>query len=137
MEPREAESARRFSERYRLGVTDAQAELDRLVFGSDHGSTGWTTVAQAGELARRLGLRPGDRLLDIGTGRGWPGAYLAETTGCDVVLSDRPVEGLVHATARVDRDGVRSRSSAVAAVAEALPFRHRSFDAVVHTDVLC
>ena len=34
------------------------------------------------------------RLLDLGAGRGWPGLYLAVRTGCQVVLSDVPLEGL-------------------------------------------
>jgi cyclopropane fatty-acyl-phospholipid synthase-like methyltransferase len=64
-------------------------------------------MAQADELARALGLSPADRLLDIGTGRGWPGLYLADRTGV------------------------------VVAAASGLPFRAGTFDAVLHCDVLC
>jgi hypothetical protein len=57
--------------------------------------------AQADTLASGLGLSAGDRLLDLGTGRGWPGLYLAARTGCRVVLADLPLDGLrvaaVHA----------------------------------------
>jgi hypothetical protein len=42
---------------YRAGSTDAQLRLERLVFGSDYGADGWTTIEQADELARRLELR--------------------------------------------------------------------------------
>lgn len=122
---------------YRAGSTDAQLRLERLVFGSDYGADGWTTIEQADELARRLQLRAGQRLLDIGTGRGWPGLYLVLTTGCDAVLTDQPIEGLQHAVTRAHRDGIAERTVAVAASARALPFRPESFDAIVHTDVLC
>jgi cyclopropane fatty-acyl-phospholipid synthase-like methyltransferase len=122
---------------YRAGRTAAQACFERLVFGTDYGADGWTTVDQADELARRLDLRTGHGLLDIGTGRGWPGLYLALRTGCQAVLTDQPVEGLKHAVARAQRDRIAERTSVVAATAKALPFRPESFDAVVHTDVLC
>lgn len=133
----EAEIDQRFRERYRVGGTEAQVRFERAVFGSDFGANGWTTPAQADELGRHLELGPGDRLLDIGTGRGWPGLYLAMSTGCAVVLSDKPVEGLAHGLRRAQRERVGDRCVAVAATATALPFRGDSFDAVVHTDVLC
>lgn len=133
----EEEVAQRFRDRYGGEVTDAQVRFERAVFGSDFGANGWTTPGQADELARKLELSPGDRLLDLGTGRGWPGLYLAVTTGAEVVLVDRPVAGLRHAVERARREGVEDRAVAVAASAIRLSFLPGSFDAVVHTDLLC
>jgi ubiquinone/menaquinone biosynthesis C-methylase UbiE len=73
----------------------------------------------------------------LGTGRGWPGLYLAATTGCQVVLTDLPLEGLRVAANRAAREGLAARTGVVAAAASALPFQAGSFDAVIHTDVLC
>ena len=84
-----------------------------------------------------LGLEPGVRLLDLGAGRGWPGLYLAVRSGCDVVLSDVPFEGLRLALARAADERADGQVAAVASSARALPFRAGTFDAVVHTDVLC
>jgi cyclopropane fatty-acyl-phospholipid synthase-like methyltransferase len=47
-------------------------------------------MAQADTLAGELRLSAGDRLLDLGSGRGWPGLYLAASSGCQVVPSDLP-----------------------------------------------
>jgi hypothetical protein len=69
------------------------AEIERLVIGADYGADGYTTLAQADELARRLALRPGARLLELGSGSGWPGLHLAKTSGCAVVLTDLPGPG--------------------------------------------
>jgi cyclopropane fatty-acyl-phospholipid synthase-like methyltransferase len=88
-------------------------------------------------MARKLGLREGHRLLDVGSGRGWPGLYLAKASGCTVVLTDIPEEGLRTAQQRAADEGIAGRSSAVLASARQLPFGAESFDAIVHTDVLC
>ena len=133
----EVDAASAFRERYGRPVSDATRTLERLVIGGDFGASGYTTAAQADLLGERLGLRAGHRLLDVGSGRGWPGLYLAETTGCSVVLTDIPEEGLRIALGRATSDGLAERSAAVAASARRLPFQAESFDAVVHTDVLC
>jgi cyclopropane fatty-acyl-phospholipid synthase-like methyltransferase len=77
------------------------------------------------------------RLLDTGTGQGWPGLYLAASTGCDVVLSDLPVDGLRTALDRATAEGLAARVHAVASSAAQLPLRPGSVDAVVSSDVLC
>jgi SAM-dependent methyltransferase len=69
--------------------------------------------------------RPGGLLLDVGSGAGWPGIYMAAVTGARVVLSDIPWEGLRVATRRLTGDGVAGH--VVAASAGALPFRDESF----------
>jgi cyclopropane fatty-acyl-phospholipid synthase-like methyltransferase len=94
-------------------------------------------MAQADTLAHELRLSAADRLLDLGSGRGWPGLYLAARTGCQVVLTDLPLEGLRVAAARAASEGIAARTGVVAAVASGLPFRAGSFDVVIHTDVLC
>lgn len=132
----EGEATRRFGERYRVEASIA-VDLERAVLGSDYGANGYTTVAQADTLAAVLALREGHRLLDIGAGCGWPGLYLAKTAGCDVVVTDLPMEGLRRARRRSRDDCLTPRSGAVLASARRLPFRAESFDAIVHTDVLC
>jgi SAM-dependent methyltransferase len=126
-----------FDQRYGAALPPVARQIEQRVIGGDWGANGFTTMAQADTLARELGLSAADRLLDLGTGRGWPGLYLAARTGCRVVLTDLPLEGLRVAASRATSEGLAARAGVVAAAASALPFRACSFDAVIHTDVLC
>ena len=133
----EREANTRFSQRYGEERGDVVRAIELAVIGGDWGANGYTTIAQADQLATMLKLDTGSLLLDIGAGRGWPGLYLAATTGCSVVMTDVPVEGLASARERGQRDGLDDRTWPVNASARDLPFPGETFDAVVHTDVLC
>jgi ubiquinone/menaquinone biosynthesis C-methylase UbiE len=112
-------------------------ELERSVLGCDYGGTSWTTRDEAGEVADWLALRPGVRLLEVGAGAGWPGLYFTQRTGCDVVLTDVPMTALRVALERAVQDGTEERCAFTVADGASLPFRHASFDALSHSDVLC
>jgi 2-polyprenyl-3-methyl-5-hydroxy-6-metoxy-1,4-benzoquinol methylase len=133
----EAQARALFQERYRNTPSLLARKIEQRVIGGDWGANGFTTMTQADTLARQLHLSAGDRLLDLGSGRGWPGLYLAARTGCRVVLADLPLEGLRVATNRAASEGLASRTGVVAAAASGLPFRTGGFDVVIHTDVLC
>ena len=127
----------RFAERYSVSGTsaDLQAELDAL--GSDYEANGYTTRAQADDLGRALALESGHVLLDLGSGCGWPGLYLAARHGCAVVSVDPVVEGCRTTRNRAWRDGLRDRSLTLRAGADSIPLRSGRVDAIVHGDLLC
>jgi SAM-dependent methyltransferase len=133
----EAQARALFQDRYRNAPSLLVRQIEQRVIGGDWGANGYTTLAQADTLADKLGLTAADRLLDLGSGRGWPGLYLAARTGCAVVLADLPLEGLRVAANRAASEGLAARAGVVAAAASGLPFRAGSFDVVIHTDVLC
>lgn len=122
-----------FRQRYRIVTDPAFVRAERKVIGGDYGASSYTTMAQADRLASCLDLGPASLLLDIGSGSGWPGNYLAATTGCTAVLSDPTIEGMSVAAGRQRRDGLRA--AAVVADGFALPFRDETFDAVTSSDV--
>ena len=124
-----------FDRHYRLVGHPALMRAESRVIGADYGATSYTTKAQADGLARSLDLQPNSMLLDVGSGAGWPGIYLAAATGCRVVLSDVPLDGLRAASNRIGED--RISGDIVAAEGGGLPFHDRVFDAVTSSDVLC
>ena len=81
-------------------------QIERRVCGCDYGGTSWTTRQEALQAGELLALGPGTRLLEVGAGSGWPGLYLAGTTGCDVALVDLPLEGLRITAERAAADGL-------------------------------
>lgn len=133
----ECEALDRYASVYAGERDDVAVAVERAVIGSDWGANGYLTRAQADELGALLRLGPGSSLLDVGAGRGWPGLYLARTTGCSVILTDLPVEGLRLAMARAADERMAQRVTAVIASAAQLPLRPGSVDAVVQSDVLC
>ena len=128
-----AEFAGRYQTRASLGMVD---EVEREVIGEVWAANGFTTVAEADELRRRLDLRAESRLIDVGSGCGWPGLYLARESGCEVLITDMPTAGLEVAFRRARAEGLKSLG-VVATSARHFPFVEGSFDALVHTDVIC
>ena len=133
----EREARAHFSERYAVPSSLTLGDIERRVLGEAWGVNGYTTVAQADALATAVRLSAGDRLLDVGTGRGYPALYLAAKFGGSVVGTDLPHEPLAAAARRATREEVAHRAAFVAAAGAAQPFRAESFDAIVLTDVLC
>ncbi len=85
------------------------------------------------DLAGDLDLRPGMRVLDLGSGLGATSVFLAREYGVQVVAADLWVDP--SEAARVfDREGVGDRVLAMRVDAHALPFGRQSFDAVVSVD---
>lgn len=137
-EPEEVDDGfERFRERYERPHADVLDVIERAVIGAVYGANGYTTIDQVELIADRLELDPGNLLLDVGTGCGWPGLHLAAITGCRVVATDVPFSGLARAMRRAEADGIRERVDVVGATGQQPPFRDHAFDSICSTDVLC
>jgi len=127
-------TTRSFEEKYVRFRTEVGTAFRDETGGST--PNGWTTVEQAQWMASVLGLAEGDRLLDLGAGRGWPGGLIAKHTGADLVSIDVPLEALRQGGERL-RDELGHQVVQVCADGRALPLGDDHFSAVCHADVLC
>lgn len=84
-------------------------------------------------LAGDLDLRPGMRVLDLGSGRGATSVFLSREYGVQVVAADLWIAPNESAAVFAEA-GVGDRVQAVRAEAHALPFEEESFDAIVSID---
>src|SRR5829696_8464635 len=88
---------------------------------------------QLEEILPALRLRPGMRVLDLGSGKGATSVFLAREFGVRVVAADWWISA-DQAAAVLTEAGVGDRVEAVQAEAHALPFEEQSFDAIVSID---
>ncbi|MET9897823.1 methyltransferase domain-containing protein [Streptomyces sp. NPDC006446] len=124
----------------RPAALDALVRPDRYPRSSAY-DPGWLLGLDMGpnplwlleDLARDLDLRPGMRVLDLGSGKGATSVFLAREYGVRVVAADwwvapEEVEPVLAAA------GVAGEVTAVRAEAHQLPFDEESFDAIVSVD---
>ena len=124
----------------RPAALDALVRPDRYPRSSAY-DPGWLLGLDMGpnplwlleDLARDLDLRPGMRVLDLGSGKGATSVFLAREYGVRVVAADwwvapEEVDPVLAAA------GVAGEVTAVRAEAHQLPFDEGSFDAIVSVD---
>lgn len=110
----------------------AGKDVDRLTATDlsmvDEFHLGWRDATVV--FAQDLGLKPGLRVLDVGSGIGGPARYFAETHGCRVTGVDLTPEFVQVAGALTRRCGLADRVDFQQANAAGLAFGDASFDAV-------
>ncbi len=80
--------------------------------------------------AERVGVTPGLRVLDAGSGIGGPARYLAQTFGCRVEGVDLAPDYVALATMLTERAGLADRVTFREGDLTALPFADAAFDLV-------
>jgi ubiquinone/menaquinone biosynthesis C-methylase UbiE len=105
---------------YQAAVTDEAALLNRVGGIVDAMGPGRKSVAElagldqfhvgglmaTADFARRIGVEPGSRVLDAGSGLGGPARYLAETFGCEVLGVDLTPSYVAMANLLTERAGL-------------------------------
>jgi SAM-dependent methyltransferase len=87
----------------------------------------------AEDIAPKLDLKPGQRILDLGCGRAATSIFLAREFGVEVVAADLWIDAKENRQ-KIAEAGVSHLVTPVQTGANNLPFEHDSFDAVVSFD---
>lgn len=93
-------------------------------------------LAATAELAKECGLHAGDRILDLGCGKGTSAICFARKYGCSVTGIDLSESLIAEARARARHARVTRQTQFVVGDAQSLPFPDGAFDAVVSQAVL-
>jgi ubiquinone/menaquinone biosynthesis C-methylase UbiE len=113
------------------GLTGPVTADDLFEFDQDH----YGGLAAVDTLARRAGVGPSSRVLDLCAGLGGPARFLASRRGSAVVALELHA-GRAAGAARLNRMVKQTRVTVVRADATTLPFAQGSFDACVSQEAL-
>jgi SAM-dependent methyltransferase len=131
------DSASDWDEFYAESNPEIQQQIFQSVCGCEYHGSSWMSATEAEELSVLMKLAPGSKLLDIGSGTGWPALFQARSTGAQVTLTDISIEGLKSAEIKASDSGIGNSCQAILSGADKLPFARGHFDAIGHADVLC
>jgi SAM-dependent methyltransferase len=96
----------------------------------------YTTRSELALLADEVRVGPGDLLVDVGSGRGGPGLWVAACTGADYMAVDITDAGLAEVRLRADRLGIGGRVRTERGAFETLPLSDGEAAAVMSIDAL-
>ncbi|MDP8942933.1 MAG: methyltransferase domain-containing protein, partial [Actinomycetota bacterium] len=111
-----------------------ETEAARLLLGDDLHPGG---AALTLRLAALAGVGPGQRVLDVASGRGTTARLLGEQLGAEVVGVELGEAAVLAARREADRAGLSERVDFLTGDAESLPLPEQSFDHVFCECSLC
>ena len=124
-----------FDEAFGTPESTVQARVWAQVLGDDYPAElapySYTTRSELATVAREVLVGPGDLLVDVGSGRGGPGLWVAAETGADHLAVDITPVGLEEVTRRAAAVGLADRSRTAVGSFEGLPLDDDAAGAVL------
>jgi SAM-dependent methyltransferase len=117
-----------------------QAEVWAAVLGDEYPAEvapfSYTSRSELRRIAGEVRAGAGELLVDVGSGRGGPGLWVAATTGADYCAVDIAPSGLEQVRGRAGRLGLTGRVRALVGRFEDLPLADGEASAVMSIDAL-
>lgn len=104
--------------------------------GHDLGQQSFATLPYFDHMVRRLGMRPGMHVLDLGSGSGGPAIYMASTSGCRITGLEITEVGIEVARSLAADAGLDDRVEFVLGDGMHMPFDDATFDVAISMNVL-
>src|SRR6202043_217908 len=105
-------------------------------YPADEATDGYITRSELREMVDMLHVGPGQRIADLGCGRGGPGQWIAAATGAALAGIDFSEVALEHARARARSSGLGASVSYKTASFDATGLDAASIDGVISIDVI-
>mgnify|MGYP000863919067 CR=1 FL=1 len=126
-----------YSELHRID-SPANRELRRDLWnpGDDLGQHSFLTPAYFDRITDRLGIGPGTRVLDLGSGTGGPAIHMAAHTGCRMSGLEVNAVGVETANRLLAGTDLGGRVDFVQADGMDMPYADATFDVVISMNVM-
>jgi ubiquinone/menaquinone biosynthesis C-methylase UbiE len=129
-----------FSEEFAAPESAVEARVWRAVLGAEYPAEvapySFTTRSELARIAAEVQVGPHGLLVDVGSGRGGPGLWVAAQTGARYLAVDIAVAGLAEVTRRATNLGLADRVQTSEGSFEHLPLSDGQADAVMSIDAL-
>lgn len=129
-----------FREAFSQPASAVMARVWATVLGDEYPAElapySYTSRSELARIATELKTGSGDLLVDIGSGRGGPGLWVAASTGADYLAVDISTTGLAEVTARAAQVGLADRVRVAEGSFEELPLADSEASAVMSIDAL-
>jgi SAM-dependent methyltransferase len=118
--------------------SDVLGAIRKETYGEDLGQSSWMTADELRNFIKYLSLKSSDDLLEVGSGSGGTGLFIAETAGCRVQGVDINEFGIKNANDLASKRNLQQKVQfKLADASKSLPFENQSFDVIFSNDVIC
>lgn len=129
-----------FSEEFAAPESAVHARVWAAVLGAEYPAEvapySYTTRSELARIATEVQVGPEDLLVDVGSGRGGPGLWVAATTGARYLAVDIAEAGLTEVKRRAEHLGLGDRAATAEGSFESLPIPDGHAAAVMSIDAL-